>query len=295
VDFTGFKKRLAQVQDRVETELGSLLPTPEGHQATIMEAMRYAAMGGGKRIRPFLLVETASLFGSDLSLAWPAASALECVHVYSLVHDDLPCMDDDDLRRGKPTVHKAYDEAMAVLAGDALLTHAFQILGEMDAQPALKIALVRELAKSSGTQGMIGGQVIDIHADEKARNSKLITELQRLKTGALIKSSVVMGAMIGNAGKNQQKDLALYAADLGLIFQITDDILDVEGQVERVGKAVRKDENLGKATFVSILGLEGAKHKAQELAGRAKGRLEQFGEKAQMLSETVDYILVRDQ
>ncbi len=295
MDFNKFKVRLTEVQQRIETELSSVLPDPDGHQAVIMEAMRYATLGGGKRVRPFLLVETAQMFNADLSAVWPAACALECIHAYSLVHDDLPCMDDDDLRRGKPTVHKAFNEAIAVLTGDALLTHAFEILANIDAPAVVRIELVRELTRASGAFGMIGGQVIDIQADENARNSDIITELQRLKTGALIKSSVIMGAKIGNATERQLSSLASYADDLGLIFQITDDILDVEGKADRVGKAVGKDENHGKATFVSILGLESAKQKARELAGTAKGRLEPFGEKAQMLSETVDYILVRDQ
>lgn len=295
MDFSEFKSALQSVQSRMETELSSYLPGASGHQANVIEAMRYAALGGGKRIRPFLLVQTASLFEVDTPNVWGAACALECVHVYSLIHDDLPCMDDDDLRRGKPTVHLAFNEALAVLAGDGLLTQAFEILSAFNNDPKTTVDLIALLARASGSQGMIGGQVIDIEADENSRSEALITELQSLKTGALIKSAVLMGARLGGATNDQTESLSEYAKDLGLIFQITDDILDVEGQAERMGKAVGKDENLGKATFVSILGLKGAKERAADLAGRAKGRLEPFGKKAQMLADTVDYILERDQ
>ena len=295
VDFSVFKNRLSGAQLKTEQALSHWLPKPSGHQAVIMDAMRYAALGGGKRIRPFLLTETAKLFGVDDESVWGAASALECVHVYSLIHDDLPCMDDDDLRRGKPTVHIAYDEAIAVLAGDGLLTQAFEILGSLDVSAEARVMLIQGLAKAAGTQGMIGGQVIDIKADETTRNQALISELQNLKTGALIRYAVEAGTILGGASSEQTENLLAYADDLGLIFQITDDILDVEGDATRLGKAVQKDENLGKATFVSILGLEGAREKARNLSTRAKGRLEPFGQKAQILVDTVDYILVRDQ
>ncbi len=293
--FSIFKDKLTEAQSNTEQALDQWLPKPEGHQAVIMDAMRYAALGGGKRIRPFLLAETAELFGRDDDAVWGAASALECVHVYSLIHDDLPCMDDDNLRRGKPTVHIAYDEAIAVLAGDGLLTQAFEIMSGLDVSADVRVKLIQSLAKAAGTQGMIGGQVIDIMADEASRTEELISQLQSLKTGALIRYAVEAGSILGSANADQTENLLAYADDLGLIFQITDDILDVEGDAKRVGKAVKKDENLGKATFVSILGLEGAKEKARNLATRAKGRLEPFGQKAQILVDTVDYILVRDQ
>ena len=295
MDFSAFQNRLKSVQGHIEQDLDQWLPSPSGHQSVIMEAIRYAALGGGKRIRPFLLVETAGLFVNLNDAVWGAACALECVHVYSLIHDDLPCMDDDDFRRGRPTVHKVYDEAIAVLAGDALLTQAFEILGSIDAPVEQRAVLISKLARAAGTQGMIGGQVIDIRADEASRNEALITELQTLKTGALIRYAVEAGTVLGGADPEKAQNLLRYAEDLGLIFQFTDDILDVEGDANRLGKAVNKDENLGKATFVSILGLAGAKEKAQNLANRAKGRLEPFGEKAQILMDTVDYILVRDQ
>jgi len=278
----------------METVLDTLIPRIEGPHCAVTEAMRYAALEGGKRLRPFLVIETARLIRTDDEAVWNAAAALECIHVYSLIHDDLPCMDDDALRRGKPTVHIAFDEAMAVLAGDALQTRAFEILTSLETAVDNKLELVAELASASGVNGMIGGQVIDITADEDQRTEELITRLQSMKTGALIKAAVRFGAILSGAGATERSSLDNYADDLGLLFQITDDILDVEGDASQMGKAARKDENLGKATFVSILGLAGAKEKAAQLAGRAKGRLEPFGEKAQILSETVDYVLLRD-
>lgn len=258
-----------------------------------MEAMRYAALGGGKRLRPFILVQAANLVGADSPAAWQTGAALECVHVYSLIHDDLPCMDDDDLRRGKPTVHKAYDEAMAVLAGDGLLTKAFDILSHIEQPAETRLKLISGLAKAAGVNGMIGGQILDIKASESEQTLESISTLQSLKTGALIKYAASAGAMIGGANAAQTEQLEAYAEDLGLLFQITDDVLDVTGDIKNMGKAVNKDENLGKATFVSILGLEGAKEKATILSGRAKGRLEYFGQNAQILIDIVDYVLNR--
>lgn len=290
-----FPSRLASVAEQMEDTLTAVLPTPEGHQATIMEAMRYAALGGGKRLRPFLMVETAKMLGYTDEGVLIAAAALECLHVYSLVHDDLPCMDDDDLRRGKPTVHKAYDEALAVLAGDGLLTHSFELLAHEDvhADAHVRLALIAGLANAGGTQGMIGGQVIDISVSEADRDEALITQLQELKTGALIEYAVTAGATLAGASTAEKTALQNYACDMGLAFQIKDDILDVEGDAAIVGKAVGKDENLGKATFVSILGLEGAREKAAQLGIRAKSHLEPFGKNAQTLCDTVDFVLNR--
>ncbi|NNE56740.1 MAG: polyprenyl synthetase family protein [Hellea sp.] len=286
---------LRQIQSQIDESLDNLLPQPDGHQAVIVEAMRYAAIGGGKRLRPFLMVETNRLFEKPGPDVLQAATALECVHVYSLIHDDLPCMDDDDLRRGKPTVHKAFDEAIAVLAGDALLTMGFELMSTLNADSKKVLTLVQGLALASGSNGMIGGQVIDITLDEADRTESLITELQSLKTGALISYAVMSGALLAGADDQELEVLSKFSDDLGLLFQITDDILDVEGDAAIMGKAARKDENLGKATFVSILGLAGAKERALQLAGRAKGRLEVFGKRAQILEQTVDYIVVRDQ
>ena len=288
-----FKKRLRTVADHMEKVLDAQLPVPEGHQSIIMEAMRYAALGGGKRLRPFLMVETARLFGREDDAVWAAAAALECLHVYSLVHDDLPCMDDDDMRRGKLTVHKKYDDAIAVLAGDGLLTQSFEILAGCGAEDHVTTKLVRGLAAAGGTHGMIGGQVMDISVAETHRDEALITQLQNLKTGALIEYAVSAGAILGGADDDQYEALVNYARDIGLAFQIKDDILDVEGDAEIVGKAVGKDEDLGKATFVSILGLTGAKEQAAALGVRAKCHLDPFGEKANILCDTVDFVLDR--
>ena len=288
-----FPTRLRGVADLVESRLDEILPQPSGHQAVIMEAARYAALGGGKRLRPFLTLETARMLGGPLDAALTVGCALECLHVYSLVHDDLPCMDDDDLRRGKPTVHIAYDEAIAVLAGDALLTRSFGILGEIDLPAEVKVKLVSELAASGGMSGMIGGQVVDISVAEGERDETLITELQAMKTGALIDYAVRAGGVVSGASDEHLSALSAYARDMGLAFQIQDDILDVTGDAETVGKAVGKDAVLGKATFVSILGLIGARERAASLGKRAKNHLEPWGSSAQTLRDTVDFVLER--
>lgn len=292
---SNFKSRLSSAAQDIEASLEKRLPKPEGEQAVVAEAMRYAALGGGKRLRPFLVIETARMLGGGAEQALIVGCALECLHVYSLVHDDLPCMDDDDLRRGKPTVHKAYDEAIAVLAGDALLTHAFAMLGCEDAHPdpMVRARLVCELAQKGGVSGMIGGQVIDITVSETDRDEALITRLQAMKTGALIDFAVRAGGILSGADETSLASLSAYARDMGLAFQIQDDILDVEGDAALMGKAVGKDENLGKATFVSLLGLDEAKEKAMSLGQRAKGHLAPFGEKAQTLKDTVDFVLQR--
>ena len=288
-----FLLQLGQFQSEFEDVLDQVLPKPEGTQSQLFNALRYAALGGGKRLRPFLLLETVKLFRELKPEDWIVAAALECVHVYSLIHDDLPCMDDDDMRRGKPTVHKAFDEAMAVLAGDALLTLAFKLISDSGLNSDLAIQLISDLSRAAGGDGMIGGQVIDISVESEARSEEIITQLQRLKTGALIEFAVTTGAKLTGASADQIKGLAEFAADLGLAFQIKDDILDIEGSAEAVGKAVGKDENLGKVTFVSILGLNGAKEKARTLADRAKSRLAPYGKQANMLCDTVDFVLDR--
>jgi farnesyl diphosphate synthase len=290
-----FLDHLGRSARAVEAELDRVLPQPSGHQAVIMEAMRYAALGGGKRLRPFLVMESARLLGGEAEPALTVGCALECLHVYSLVHDDLPCMDDDDLRRGKPTVHKAYDEAIAVLAGDGLLTFAFELMASEAAHsdPAIRARLVKELAHASGTLGMIGGQVVDMTVAEGERDLSLITALQAMKTGALIRFACKAGAMVAEAQPHDFAALDQYATALGLAFQIQDDILDVEGDVETMGKAVGKDAGLGKATFVSTLGLEGAKEKARNLGETARAALAPYGEKAHTLSGAVDFVLER--
>lgn len=288
-----FRSQLNAAAAQLEAVLDTVLPPVRGHQAVVAEAMRYAALGGGKRLRPFLLVEAARLFGVDNDGVWRAAAALECLHVYSLVHDDLPCMDDDDLRRGKPTVHKVYDEAIATLAGDGLLTLSFELMAACSDDPARTLTLVRELAVAGGVNGMIGGQVIDMTVAEAGRDEALITELQNLKTGALIEFATHAGAVLGGASGDDIAALRAYARDMGLAFQIKDDILDVEGDADLVGKAVGKDAALGKATFVSILGLEAAREKASALGARSKAHISRFGKSAQTLCDTVDFVLDR--
>lgn len=290
-----FKNQLSSVAAEVEASLDRLLPVAHGEHAIIIEAMRYATLGGGKRLRPFLVIETARMLGGDLNNAMVIGCSLECLHVYSLIHDDLPCMDDDELRRGRPTVHKAYDEAIAVLAGDGLLTHAFALLGQdiCHDDPLIRAKLVCELAQKGGVSGMIGGQVIDITVSETDRDEALITRLQAMKTGALIDYAVRAGGIMSGAGDETLESLSAYARDMGLAFQIQDDILDVEGDAVMMGKAVGKDENLGKATFVSLLGLEAAKDKAKSLGEQAKAHLSPFGAAADTLKETVDFVLQR--
>lgn len=290
-----FSSQLQNIAADIEVTLDQVLPVPEGDHAIIAEAMRYAALGGGKRLRPFLVIETARMLGGNLANAHIVGAALECLHVYSLIHDDLPCMDDDDLRRGRPTVHKAYNEAIAVLAGDGLLTHAFALLGGGAAHkdPAIRARLVCELAQKGGVSGMIGGQVVDITVSETDRDEDLITRLQAMKTGALIDFAVRSGGIISGSSDEKLESLSLYARDMGLAFQIQDDILDVEGNAALMGKAVGKDEGLGKATFVSLLGLERAKEKAKGLGEHAKNHLSSFGKRADTLKATVDFVLSR--
>ena len=257
----------------------------------LSEAMSYA-ITGGKMLRGFLVLESARLHGVDPEAALDAAMAIECVHAYSLVHDDMPCMDDDDLRRGLPTVHKKWDEAMAVLAGDALQTLAFELL----ANPALgphALELVRSLAQASGKDGMVSGQMLDIAAESAAEPLTLeqITRLQSRKTGCLIEWSATAGARLAGA---DPAPLQRYAAAIGLAFQIADDILDGEGDAAKVGKAVRKDEDAGKATFVSLLGLEAAKARAEELCQEACTSLAAYGKDARTLMEAARFIISRD-
>lgn len=290
-----FQTRLNTVATEMEAVLAQVLPEPAGPQSRIMKAMAYALLGGGKRLRPFLLIEAAKMLGADNKGIWQAAAALECVHVYSLIHDDLPCMDDDDLRHGKPTVHKAYDEALAVLAGDALLTLAFEILAQESVHSSanVRLKLISELATNSGTHGMIGGQVLDIYANLSEQSEALITHLQALKTGALIHYSVIAGGRLAGATDADLGNLSTYADALGLAFQIRDDILDIEGDSNVMGKRTNKDAGLGKATFVSIYGLDGAKEKAHKLGEHAKNALRPYGEKADILCATVDFVLNR--
>ncbi|MBT7398216.1 MAG: polyprenyl synthetase family protein [Hellea sp.] len=294
-DSIDFKSHLKAVSKEIEAVLRDILPLPSGNQKVVMEASRYAALGGGKRLRPFLMVETARMLGSLNKGVYIAGAALECMHVYSLVHDDLPCMDNDDFRRGKPTVHKKYNEALAVLTGDNLLTISFGILADskVHEDPNIRMTLISDLAKAGGASGMIGGQIIDISKSSVIRDETFISQLQKLKTGALIEYAVTAGATMSNASESEKTALKNYARDIGLAFQIKDDILDVEGDAEIIGKSVGKDDALGKVTFVSILGLENARIKASQLGKSAVAHLAPFGKKAEILSKTVDFILNR--
>jgi farnesyl diphosphate synthase len=289
------EQRLEETADRITVALDTLVPRVQGPEARLMSAMRYAALGGGKRLRPFLVLETGRIFGVDERCLLRVAAALECVHTYSLIHDDLPCMDDDDMRRGRPSVHIAYDEATAILAGDALLTLAFEILADPQthADPSTRIQVVARLAEAAGARGMVGGQMMDMIADELGDDIAAVTRMQRLKTGMLITYAVEVGALMGRASDDARHALSAYAHDLGLAFQITDDILDAEGSSELVGKAVGKDANKGKATFVSLLGLEGAKQRVSLLADQARAHLALFGARAHFLNEVVDTITER--
>jgi farnesyl diphosphate synthase len=287
---------LAAASAEVEATLESLMPLPEGAEVKLIDAMRYATLGGGKRMRPFLVLQSASLFSVSPSSALRAAASVEMVHCYSLVHDDLPAMDDDDLRRGRPTVHKQYDEATAVLVGDALLTRALKVLAHplTHGDPQVRADLVLALTEASGASGMVGGQMLDLLA-EKGEPLDIggITRLQRLKTGALIAYSAEAGAILGKAPVQARQALRNYAHDLGLAFQIADDLLDVEGTAEEVGKRTGKDAGRGKATFVSLLGVERARSQAKILADQACKHLDLFAEKADLLRDVALWVVDR--
>lgn len=295
-DHSLLKDGLAQVQREVDSVFDALLPVPQDTRARLVEAMRYAAIGGGKRVRPLLLVSTAELFGVDRDRALRAACAVEAIHVYSLIHDDLPCMDDDDLRHGKPTLHKAFDEATAVLAGDSLHALAFEILAdtETSTDPFTRSELIMTLGKASGWDGMAGGQMMDMMAEGSDYDLHTITRLQQLKTGALLAASVEMGAIMGHVPPEGRHHLRAYARDIGLAFQIADDLLDVEGDAEKAGKALRKDESQGKQTFVTLMGVDKAREQARALVDQAIARLAPHGDDARMLAAIARYIVERD-
>jgi farnesyl diphosphate synthase len=285
-----FRQRLAQCADQIQTHFNQTLSKLD--RLPVVEAMAHAT-NGGKRLRGFLVLETARLHGIDpISAIWPA-TGIEALHAYSLVHDDLPCMDDDDLRRGEPTVHKTWDEATAVLAGDALQTLAFEMVTRPEVgNDGVRANLALSLAKASGAQGMVLGQALDIAAETSTvpLSLKQITTLQQGKTGALIEWSATAGARLAQSDITA---LSHYSKSLGLAFQITDDILDVEGDAETVGKATGKDAEAGKATFVSLLGLDEAKRRANELVESASDALSMYGEEAQTLREAAAFVINR--
>jgi farnesyl diphosphate synthase len=290
-----FKTELADNAQAVEEELDHLLMMDDRPESRLIEAMRYSTLGGGKRVRPFLVMASSQLFNVARNCALRVASAVEMVHCYSLIHDDLPAMDNDDLRRGRPTCHVEYDEATAILAGDALLTRAFEVLGQpaTHSDPQVRCDLVTELARAVGVDGMVGGQVLDLMAEHEALTLPEITRLQRLKTGKLIGFSCESGAILGKAPEPARSALRAYAHDLGLSFQIIDDLLDVEGNADEVGKKTHKDDTAGKATFVSLMGIERARAQANMLAEQAARHLELFEEKADPLRALARFVVDR--
>lgn len=293
---TTFSARLADAAERVERALQALLPKGDGPEARLHEAMRYAALAPGKRLRPFLTIESGRLFDADEGALLRTAAAIECVQAYSLVHDDLPCMDDDDMRRGQPTVHCKYDEATAVLAGDALLTFAFELLSDPKTHhdPQMRGYLITGLAKAAGPNGMVAGQMIDMSAAQPGDDGLIrITRMNRLKTGALIHFAVEAGAILGWAGDEQRLALSHFAGDLGMIFQMADDLLDAEGDAGEMGKAAGKDSAAGKVNFVTLLGVEQTRERVRLLAAQAKRRLQIFGPRGKVLSEAVDFVTDR--
>jgi farnesyl diphosphate synthase len=279
----------------VDSTLESVLPRPHGRQARVQEAMRYATFAGGKRLRPFLVLHSARLFGVEDSRSLRVGAAIEALHTYSLVHDDLPCMDDDDLRRGRPTTHIAFDEMTAVLAGDALLTVAFEILSDARTHPLadIRCTLIARLAQASGHDGMIGGQIIDMLADASFGVEDVIN-LQRLKTGQLFEFSCEAGPILAGASAEDRARLRAYAEEMGVVFQITDDLLDVTSTAEKTGKKVGKDKDAGKATLVTLLGVEGARAEAARRADRAIAALGPHAARSPELSGLPLFLLDRD-
>ncbi|NNM71833.1 polyprenyl synthetase family protein [Enterovirga aerilata] len=303
-----FFARLDGTARAIETLLDGLLapeplPGEIERPARLLEAMRYAMLGGGKRLRPHLVVETARLFGAGDEGALRAGAAVECIHGYSLVHDDLPAMDDDALRRGKPTLHKAYDDATAILAGDALQTLAFDILADeaTHPDPAIRVELTLALARSSGLGGMVGGQMLDLEAEGRFTpegkpipgDETSTLRLQAMKTGAILASSVQMGAILGRASEAERQALAVYGRALGQAFQIADDLLDAEGEAATVGKATGKDAARGKSTLVSLLGASNAKARLSGLVDEAEGALSVFGQRGDVLRQTARFVAER--
>ncbi len=291
----GLPGALLRVAGEVEAALDILLPEPEGPQGRLAEAMRYACLNGGKRLRAFLVIETARLFAVSETCAARVGAAVEMLHAYSLVHDDLPCMDDDDLRRGKPSCHRAFDEATAILAGDALQARAFELMAEPDthSDPQARCELVAAFGNAVGARGMVGGQMIDIVTEGQTLDAPQVTRLQALKTGRLIQFSAEAGAILGRAPMQQRHFLAAYGRDLGASFQIADDLLDAEGETEAIGKTAGKDQAAGKATMVAVLGPERAHAHAELLSRQATGHLESFGDKAHLLRALAEFVVSR--
>lgn len=279
----------------IEATIDRLLPTVDGDESVLLDAMRYAALGGGKRLRGYLVTEIAGIFGAEPEGALRVAASVEMLHAYSLVHDDLPAMDDDDLRRGQPSTHKQFDEAIAILAGDALQTMAFEILADekTHADPTVRVALVAALAQASGAAGMVGGQVVDIRGEGKALPLEQVRRLHAMKTGALIRYAAEAGAILGGATRVQCDAIIAYGRDIGTAFQVADDVLDTTASAEELGKTAGKDEASGKSTYVSLLGIDGARAEAARLSEQATQALNSFGTEAAALRALAHYIVER--
>jgi len=290
-----FKEELKQKAALVDEALERFLPSAQTYPPLIHEAIRYSVLGGGKRLRPVLVMTSAEAAGGDPALVLPAACALELIHSYSLVHDDLPAMDDDDLRRGRPTCHKVFGEAAAILAGDALLTLAFAALAESKgAPPGAVVRVLAEVAFAAGTRGLIGGQVVDTLSSDEAMHPQTLDYIHRHKTGALYRAAVRAGAILAGAGDRRLADLTEYAEHLGLAFQIKDDILDIEGNEAVLGKPVGSDVKNKKATYPALYGLAGARERARREARGAMAALKGFGGEADFLRKLVQFVIDRD-
>jgi len=285
------KAALTQVGADIDRRFDRLLTIPDDPRADLYRAMRHATIGGGKRLRPLLVFATAGLYSVDRDCIGRVAMAIECIHVYSLIHDDLPAMDDDDMRRGKPTTHKIFGEATAILAGDCLHALAFEILADpaTHADPFVRAELTLDLARASGPNGMAGGQAMDLEAEKTSFDLNTVTRLQAMKTGALIAAAVEAGSILGRIPPESRTGLRGYARDLGLAFQIADDILDVEGDEEAAGKKLRKDEGAGKETFLSLLGLDRARAQARMLVDQAIEHLHAHGSEADLLRQVARF------